>query len=61
MIEDAGFLLLKMTIKQARKTLGKLAQNLTNEQLEEEIQTAVFLAELLMQHYSKKLKVKQII
>ena len=44
-----------MTVKQARKILGKMANNLTDKQLEEEIQFSSFIAELFLD-YNFKLK-----
>jgi hypothetical protein len=44
---------MKLTISQARKILGKAAEKLTEEELEQEILTAGFLAELILETYPK--------
>jgi len=42
---------MSLTIKRARKILGKTAKNLSDKQLKNEINTAVFLAELFIEKY----------
>jgi len=44
-----------MTIKKARKILGKLAKNLSDKELEKELEIAEFLSELLLQIYPELL------
>jgi len=46
----------KMTIRQARKILGKLAINLSDEELKKEIGNAMFNAEIFWQNYQYFLK-----
>jgi hypothetical protein len=40
-----------MTIKDARKKLGKLAESLSDTELSKEIDTARYLAQLVMKEY----------
>lgn len=47
---------MKLTISQARKILGKAAEKLTDEELEQEILTAGFLAELILEMSPKLAK-----
>lgn len=42
---------LMLTIKQARKVLGKSSVNLSDEQLQKELEVASFLSELLFEKY----------
>lgn len=42
-----------MTIKQARKILGKLGKNLSDKQIEKEIENVNFLAEIYLKDYPK--------
>ena len=44
---------MKMTVKQARKILGVMANNLSDEQLEVEIQNSIFFAELFFEYRNK--------
>ncbi len=43
-----------MTIKEARKILGKLANNLSDEQLKNEIEVVDFLSELFFAQTDKE-------
>ena len=46
-----------MTIKQARKILGPLAENVSDEQLAEDIRTAELLKDIFFAHGIKNEKV----
>jgi len=39
-----------MTTKKARRILGQLGKNLTNDQIKKEIDLAVFLSELIIEN-----------
>ena len=45
-----------MTVKKARKILGKLAKSLSDEQIKKELEVSVFLAELILKEYPDYLK-----
>lgn len=48
---QALFLLEKMTIKQARKILGQLADDISDQKLEQEIETASLLKDIFFSVY----------
>lgn len=49
-----------MTLKQAKKILGKIADSISDKQLIEEIKTSDFLAEIIWSFYQqKRLKTKE--
>lgn len=47
-----------LTLKQARKKLGKKADDLSDEELTKEIEFANFLAELVLEQYLNKTNIK---
>ena len=49
-----------MTIKQARKLLGKMAEPISDEELEKEIQTANLLKELFFNFSARNQKSKSV-
>jgi len=40
-----------MTVKKARKILGKLGMKLSDKEIEKELEVSVFLAELILKEY----------
>lgn len=51
---------MSMTIKQARKLLGKMAESLSDEELEKEIQSANLLKELFFILSARNQKTKRV-
>lgn len=44
----------KMTLEKAKKVLGRLAEGLTDEQIQVELNLSEFLAELALMYYEKQ-------
>jgi len=54
--EDAVFLLLKTTVKQARKLLGSHASLLTDEDIKHDIEAATFFCNIFIDFHTKNRK-----
>lgn len=50
----ALFLWRMITLKSARKILGKLAENISDEELERELETASMIAEIVLMKYKEE-------
>lgn len=56
-LQKSGFFIGKMTIKQARTILGKLAIDISDEELEKDIEAATLLKDLFFDRYIERRKV----